>query len=230
MSISRDELATNLGRIRERIARACARSGRDPSSVRLVGASKTVAPELVHQAFAEGVTEFGENYLRELVEKRPSAPDATWHYIGALQSGTAHRVAECADVVETLASRRASERLARRASERGRTIDALIEVDFTGERTGVAPEHLGSVAGHAASLAGLRLAGLMTVPPVPTVPDDARPWFRRLRELGDELRKAHPTAVELSMGMSLDYEIAVEEGATMVRIGAALFGARPPRT
>ena len=230
MSVSREELRANLEQIRDRIAQACARVGRDPASVRLVGASKTVAPEVIRDAFDAGLEDFGENYLRELEDKRPVAPEATWHYIGALQSGTAHRVAECADVVQTLASERATERLARRAAERDRVIDALIEVDFTGGRTGVAPEHLASVARHAASQPGLRLAGLMTIPPVPTVPEDARPWFRRLRELGNDLLEAHPEAVELSMGMSLDYEIAVQEGATMVRIGAALFGARPPRT
>lgn len=198
--------------------------------MRLVGASKTVAPEVIRDAVDAGLAEFGENYLRELVQKRPVAPDATWHYIGALQSGTAHRVAEYADVVQTLASERATERLARRAAERDRVIDALIEVDFTGGRSGVAPEQLAEAARHASSQRGLRLAGLMTIPPVPRVPEDARPWFRRLRELRDGLLQAHPGAVELSMGMSLDYEIAVEEGATMVRIGAALFGARPPRT
>ena len=159
------------------------------------------------------------------------APDATWHYIGALQSGTAHRVAECADVVETLASERATERLARRAAERGRVIDALIEVDFTGGRAGVAPEHLASVARHAASQPGLRLAGLMTIPPVPTRSGGRAPLVRGACGSSETASsQAHPEAVELSMGMSLDYEIAVEEGATMVRIGAALFGARPPRT
>jgi len=176
------------------------------------------------------VTEFGENYLKELLEKRPSAPEARWHYIGALQSGSAHRVAEVADVVETLSGARATERLARRAAERGRMIEALVEVDFTGERTGVRPEELPRAVEHAAGLEGLRVAGLMTLPPLPSEPEDSRPWFARLRILAEGLRAAHPDLRELSMGMSLDYAIAVEEGATIVRVGSALFGARPPKT
>ena len=145
-------------------------------------------------------------------------------------------MAALADVVETLAGGRATERLARRAAEDGRTIDALIEVDFTHERAGIPPEHVPAAADQLARLEGIRLRGLMTVPPFdpphdPTSPDAAeaaRPWFRRLRMLRDEVRDTHPDIVDLSMGMSLDYRAAVEEGATMVRIGTALFGPRTP--
>ncbi len=126
--------------------------------------------------------------------------------------------------------RRSTGRLARRAAEAGRIVDALIEVDFTGERTGVTPDDLPAFADHVAPLEGLRLRGLMTIPPFGTTPDDARPWFRRLRELRDVIQQNHADVVDLSMGMSLDYEAAVEEGATMVRIGTALFGPREPRS
>ena len=155
---------------------------------------------------------------------------ARWHFIGTLQSHTAHRVADLADIVQTLASERAAVRLARRAASRGRRLDALIEVDFTGRRSGIAIEGLDAYADAVAELDGIRLCGLMTLPPQPERPDDARPFFRRLRSAAERLRERHPGVVELSMGMSLDYEVAVEEGATMIRIGTALFGPRRPST
>jgi pyridoxal phosphate enzyme (YggS family) len=227
---SRDALLANLGRIREKTARACERVGRDPSEVLLVGATKAVPPELVRWAYEAGVTDFGENYVQELRTKREAVSSATWHFIGTLQSHTVHHVAELADVVETLARGRSTARLARRAAERGRRIPALIEIDFTGERSGVAPEDCLAFSDEVAELEGLELVGLMTVPPLVESPQDSRPHFRRLRALRDEVAARHPDAAHLSMGMSMDYEVAVEEGATMVRIGTALFGERPPTT
>ncbi len=230
MAASRDELSRNLGEIRTGIDHACARVGRDPSEVVLVAASKTVPVELIRWARDAGVTDFGENYVKELREKRPAAPDARWHFIGTLQTNTAHHVAALADVVQTIAGGRATERLARRATEAGRRIDVLIEVDLTTERTGVPPEDAPDLADHVATIEGLRLVGLMTLPPMPEGPEDARPFFIRLRELRDRIRVRHPEVLELSMGMSLDYQVAVEEGATMVRVGTALFGPRAPLT
>ncbi|HXF72915.1 MAG TPA: YggS family pyridoxal phosphate-dependent enzyme, partial [Actinomycetota bacterium] len=224
--VSAEVLAENVARVRERIARAAERAGRDPSEVTLVGVTKEVPPEVAARAVAAGVTDLGENYVRELAAKRAAVPGARWHFIGILQSHTAHKVAELADVVETVASERAATRLARRAAARGRRLPVLIEVDLTGDRAGVAPEDLGAFADRVAGLEGVELVGLMTVPPIPGTPEDSRPYFRRLRELRDRLRARHPGAVELSMGMSLDYEVAVEEGATMVRVGTALFGPR----
>ena len=157
-------------------------------------------------------------------------PDVRWHFIGTLQTNTAHHVAALADVVETVTGGHATERLARRAAASGRTIDALIEVDLTGERTGVLPEDAAATADRIASLEGLRLVGLMTIPPIRDGAEDARPYFVRLRELRDRIRERHPEVLELSMGMSLDYQVAVEEGATMVRVGTALFGPRAPLT
>ncbi len=223
-------LEANLARVRLRIRRACEAAGRSPEEVTLVAVTKTVAPGWVRWARSAGVTDFGENYVKELVGKRPAAPDGRWHFIGTLQSHTAHKVADHADVVETLASERATRRLARRAAARGKRLPALIEVDFTGHRTGVVPEALDSFAHLVASLDGIELVGLMTLPPMPAEPEASRPYFRRLRELRDHLRERLPGVVELSMGMSLDYEVAVGEGATMVRIGTALFGERPRDT
>lgn len=225
---SRDAVLGNLATIREGMARACGRTGRDPAGVRLVAASKRVPVEAVEWAREAGVVDFGENYVQELREKRGAVADATWHFIGTLQSHTAHHVAELADVVETLTPGKAAVRLARRAAERGKRLPALIEVDFTNERTGVSPERCAAFADEVAGMDGLEIVGLMTLPPMPETPEDTRPYFRRLRELLEEVAAGHPRAVELSMGMSMDYEVAVEEGATMVRVGTALFGERTP--
>jgi pyridoxal phosphate enzyme (YggS family) len=225
---SHDEIMTNLATVRAGIERACDRAGRDPSSVTLVAAAKTQPPDPVRWVLEAGVTAIGHNYVRELREMADAVPGARWHYIGVLQTNTAHHVAALADVVETLAGDRATGRLARRAAEAGRVVDALIEVDFTGSRTGTPPEEVGAFAARVVGLEGLRLRGLMTIPPVGAAPDDARTWFRRLRALRDESRDDLSDVVDLSMGMSLDYEVAVEEGATMVRIGTALFGPRAP--
>ncbi len=135
-------------------------------------------------------------------------------------------MAALADVVETLSSEHATTRLARRAAEAGRTLEALIEVDFTGERAGVAPEETLAYTHRVVDLEGIDIVGLMTLPPLLDNAEDARPWFVKLRDLRDRVREKHPQVLELSMGMSLDYAVAVEEGATMVRIGTALFGPR----
>jgi pyridoxal phosphate enzyme (YggS family) len=222
-----DPLVERLAQIRGAIDDAAARSGRESGSVTLVAAGKTVPVERLRVAAAAGVSAFGENYVKELREKVPAITGVRWHYIGALQSSTAHHVADVADVVQTLSGEHASRRLARRAATGGRRLDVLIEVDLIGGRTGVSPEELAAFANVVASLEGLRLVGLMTLPPMPERAEDARPWFVRLRELAEGVRGTHPDVLELSMGMSLDYEVAVEEGATMVRIGTALFGERP---
>jgi pyridoxal phosphate enzyme (YggS family) len=225
---SRAMVLENLAEVRRGIDAACARVGRDPGSVRLVAAGKTVEVQALKWVHGEGVRDFGENYVQELRSKREELPEATWHFIGTLQSHTAHRVAELADIVETLVPGRALTRLSRRAVERGRTIPVLLEVDLTEGRTGVVPDELAAACEEVQEAEGLELVGLMTLPPLTETAEAARPYFVRLRELLDRVRREAPDAVELSMGMSLDYEVAVEEGATMVRIGTALFGERPP--
>ena len=229
VAASRAEITRNAAEILERIAAAAARAGRDPDDVRVVAAAKTVDVERVGWAIEAGVTAIGHNYVQELALARDSLTDPSirWHYIGALRSGSATRVADLADVVETVAGERAARRLAGRAARSGRTLDALIEVDLTGTRSGVPPDRVPPTADLIASLEGLDLRGLMTVPPITPTAEASRTWFARLRGLRDELRRTHPDVLELSMGMSLDYQVAVEEGATMVRIGTALFGPRP---
>jgi pyridoxal phosphate enzyme (YggS family) len=233
VTASRDEIRANAEEIRARISSATARMGRDPDGVRIVGAAKTVDADRTRWAIEAGIDAIGHNYVQELAAARAAIDDPAvrWHYIGALRSGTATRVADLADVVETVAGERAARRLAGRAARSGRVLDALIEVDFTETRSGVPPDRVRPTADAIASIEGIRLRGLMTVPPIEAGPEQARPWFARLRELADRVRRTHPDVLELSMGMSLDYEVAVEEGATMVRIGTALFGPRhAPRT
>lgn len=231
---SREEIEANLHAIGSRIAAAAARAGRNPDDVLLVGAAKTVPAEVVGWAVQAGLRAVGENYVRELREKRTTLDDASperrvrWHYIGTLQSGTAHLVADLADVVETVAGERAARRLAGRAARAGRLLDVFLEVDFTGERSGVAPGEVAAAAAMIADLDGLQLRGLMTIPPVTSTAEGARTWFARLREQRERLRTTFPDVLDLSMGMSLDYEVAIEEGATIVRIGTALFGPRTP--
>ena len=224
-----DAVRRNVVEVRSRIAAAATRSGREPEDVSLVAVTKTVGTEEIRWALEAGITSLGENYVQELRTKRGEIDGATWHFIGTLQSGTAHLVADHADVVQTVAGERAARRLAGRATSSGRTLDALIEVDLADGRTGVRSSDLPAFANLIASLEGLHLVGLMTMPAIAQRPEDARVPFARLRELRDEIREQHPDVLALSMGMSLDYEVAVEEGATMVRIGTALFGPRATR-
>jgi pyridoxal phosphate enzyme (YggS family) len=195
-----------------------------PEEVRLVAVIKEVGVAGIGSAWEAGVEEFGENYAADLATKRRGAPGATWHFIGRLQRGTVKKVLDSSDVIQTLEPGKAGDRLARLAEERGRSAACLVEVDFAGERVGVAPEHLEGFVDSAATRAGLQIVGLMTVPPLGA---HSRPYFDRLRTLRDGLMDRHPGVRELSMGMSGDYEEAVEEGATMVRIGTAIFGPRP---
>jgi pyridoxal phosphate enzyme (YggS family) len=224
----RDTLArleTALAEVRSRIASAAERASRDPKDVRLVAVTKHVVPEVIEAAAAAGVEEFGENYVKDLESKRDAAPGATWHFVGRLQRNKVRYVLDSADVIQTLEPGRATERLLELAGERDQHPDCLIEVDFTGGRVGVPPEELEAFA-QTVSSSGGRLRGLMTVAPPGA---DPRPWFTRLRELRDRLRERHEQAGELSMGMSADLEVAVEEGATMVRVGTGIFGPRARR-
>lgn len=218
------DVATAVAGVRRRIEEACRRAARDPAEVRLVAVTKTVDPARIREAAAAGVEDFGENYVQELAAKREAAPEARWHFLGRVQSNKARRVAETADLVQTLEPGRACRRLAAAAVEAGAVLPCLVQVDFTGQRVGVGPDEASAFVDGLADAAGLDVRGLMTVPPLG---EDPRPSFERLRELRDALREAHPGLAELSMGMSADYEEAVVEGATMVRVGSAIFGARP---
>ncbi|HEV2871557.1 MAG TPA: YggS family pyridoxal phosphate-dependent enzyme [Actinomycetota bacterium] len=210
-----------MARVRDRVAGAARRAGRRADEVRLIGITKGVAGEVVAMAAGAGLEEFGENYVQELVAKRAQAPDATWHFVGRLQRNKVHRLLGNADVVQTLEPGAAADRLARMAEER--PVECLVEVDFTGRRVGVAPDEAPAFVERMAARPGVRVRGLMTVAPPE---EDPRKAFAELRELRDRLRERFEDVRELSMGMSADLEAAVEEGATMVRVGTAIFGPR----
>jgi pyridoxal phosphate enzyme (YggS family) len=211
-----------LAAVRGRIARAADRARRDPAGILLLAVSKVFPASAIHEAYALGLREFGENYVREFEGKAPEVAHlagARFHLIGHLQSNKARKAAELFRVVQTVDS----PKLAKRLDEAARAIDVMIEVKLSGEesKSGAAPEELPEVISAVRECPNLALRGLMTMPPWPDNPEDSRPYFRRLRELGE--RHSLP---ELSMGMSLDLETAVEEGSTCVRVGTALFGER----
>lgn len=214
-------LAANIARVEERIHRACARAGRPRESVLLLAVSKVFPAEAIVAAHAAGLREFGENYVQEMEQKAPMvrALDARFHLIGHLQSNKSRRAAELFDVIQTVDSAK----LARRLAETGKALEVMIEVKLSEEQAkqGAAPEALPALIEAVRAQPSLRLTGLMTMPPWSADPEAARPYFARLRELA----AAHGLA-QLSMGMSHDLEAAIEEGATIVRVGTALFGAR----
>jgi pyridoxal phosphate enzyme (YggS family) len=220
-------------RIITTMARAAERAGRDPQTVRLVAISKQVPVERIRAAIACGQTVFGENYLQEAAAKITRLPDTLrWHYTGHLQSNKARQAAELFDVIETVDSRKLALALDRHARALNRQLSVLIQVNIGREpqKSGVLPEETAALARSIGEETGLRLAGLMTLPPYADDPEKSRPYFRGLRELAGQLAAqglfADNTRVELSMGMSDDYPVAIEEGATIVRVGTALFGAR----
>ena len=220
--------------VRERIARAAERAARPPGEVRLVAISKTHPPEAVRAAFAAGVRDFGENRVQEAEPKISATVDLResglrWHLVGHLQSNKARRAASLFEVVQSLDSLDLALRLARAGVEAGRPVRTLVQVDLAGEATkfGLAEAELLPVLEALRGKEGLRIEGLMVLPPYFEDPEQARPYFRRLRSLHDRAQAAGLLeGRELSMGMSHDYEAAVEEGATMVRVGTAIFGER----
>jgi hypothetical protein len=211
-----------LEQVEERIARALARAGRRREEITLIAVSKTFPAAAIREAYEAGLRDFGENYVQEFEAKRPELADLTgarFHLIGHLQSNKARRAAELFDSIQTVDTMK----LARRLNEHGRRLEVMIEVRLSEEETksGVEPERLGDLVAAIRQLEHLDLRGLMTMPPWFEDPERARPYFGRLRELA--ARFSLPC---LSMGMSHDFEVAIEEGATHIRVGSALFGPR----
>ena len=227
-------IAANLERIRNEIADACARSHRPPSTVALMAVSKMHPPEAILEAHAAGQRLFGENRVQEWQSKQPvvSAADIEVHLIGPLQNNKTAKAAELFHAVDTLDSFKTAERLDRAAAALNKTIPVLIEVKLSPEDTkhGLAPEDLPTLLDQLAPLNHLIVRGLMTVPPwsddTPEGAETARPYFAHLRRLRDEHQPKHSTLTELSMGMTNDFRVAIEEGSTTVRIGTAIFGKR----
>lgn len=227
------EIAANLARVRDRMEEAALRAGRRPEDVRLVAVSKTFPIEAVREAYDAGQREFGENKVQEALQKIDLQADMRigWHLIGHLQSNKARKAAGRMDWIHAIDSVELLRRVDEAATAAGRSVNVLVQVDLALEATkhGAPVEAVPDILAAARGLEGARLAGLMLLPPLVEQAEDARPWFRQLRALRDRWVKDGTPAGqlrELSMGMSHDFEVAIEEGATMVRVGSAIFGAR----
>lgn len=230
----RGEFKERLDAVRARVERAARRAGRDPGAVVLVAASKAVPVERLLEAAACGCRIFGENRVQEALAKMEALRGCSgieWHLIGPIQTNKAKNVVGRFTLLHAVDRLEVAERLDRAARERGIVQRVLLEVNVAGEQTkhGFGPDDLVGAAGRMGAFAGLAIMGLMTIPPPAAVSEDARPHFRRLRELAAQVEARGIPGVsmkELSMGMSGDFEVAIEEGATLVRIGTALFGER----
>jgi PLP dependent protein len=229
-------LGGRLNGVRDRIARAAHRAGRDQASVRLVAVSKTFSIDHIRLVADSGQPEFGENKVQEGVAKIRApqlrrSPPLRWHLIGHLQSNKVRKAVESFDVIHSIDSASLLQKVNEAAGQAGRRIDVLIQVDLASEPTkhGAVPGSVESIVRQAEDCLAVRLIGLMTLPPAVDDPEHARPYFAALRDLRDRLTAGANGATflsELSMGMSHDFEIAIEEGATMVRVGSAIFGDR----
>jgi hypothetical protein len=226
-------VAARLAGVRARIDAAARGAGRDPSSVRLVAVSKTFPIDAVREAYAAGHRDFGENRVQEALEKIAASADLAlrWHLLGHLQTNKARKAAAAFAMIQSLDNVELLRRLDAVAAETGHTPELLVQVDLAGEATkyGARPEEVPTIFEAAASCVAARVVGIMTLPPIPETPEDARPWFRRLQDLRQGwLSAGVPPGMlrEVSMGMSGDFEVAVQEGATIVRVGTAIFGSR----
>ena len=226
----------NVAEVQERIAKAARRAGRDPVDISLMGVSKTVPPDAIREVYAAGVRLFGESKVQEFAGKVGALSDlrdAQWHMIGHLQSNKAAKAAELFSAVDSVDSLRLAEKLNSAAGQLGKKFDVLIEINVGGEtaKTGVAPDsrELVEILQGASCLDNLQFRGLMTVPPFTDDPQGTRLFFRKLRELRDQIaaRRLPSLGMDvLSMGMSHDFAVAIEEGSTCVRVGTAIFGER----
>ena len=226
-------IADRLTEVRARIERAARSAGRDPSSVTLVAVSKTFPLAAVRQAYEAGQRDFGENRVQEALQKIAAASDLEirWHLLGHLQTNKARKAAPAFAMIQSVDSVELLEKLDAAAAETGHSPQLLIQVDLAGEATkfGLPPADVPRLFDAALACRAARVVGLMTLPPLPEISEDARPWFRQLRDLRDGwLASGVPAAMlrHLSMGMSGDFEVAVAEGATLVRVGTAIFGER----
>jgi PLP dependent protein len=232
-------VAENIADVRERIDRAARRAGRNPEEITLMAVSKTFGPERVREAYAAGLRVFGENRVQEFsgkIEALRELAAAEWHLIGHLQSNKASKAAEVFAAIDSVDSLKLAEKLNAAAEKLGKTVGVLIEVNVGGEqaKSGVDPtsSELDALLQSAPRLKHLRVRGLMTIPPFTDDPENARPFFRKFREFRDGIRVRNLVGITmetLSMGMSHDFEVAIEEGSTCVRVGTAIFGQRPQR-
>ncbi len=231
MARATSSIASNVKSVQERIARAAARADRKPEEIVIVAASKTFPAEAIRAAYDAGIRAFGENRVQEWESKQAELADIkpSWHLIGHLQSNKARRASRLFDWIDSVDDPALAVKLDDAAGEANEWLAVLLEVqiDPTGTKSGVAQVDLPALAEAIVQMPHLQLRGLMAIPPFCDDPRDARPYFRRLRRLRDDLEQSLQRPLpELSMGMSHDFEIAIEEGATQVRIGSAIFGER----
>jgi pyridoxal phosphate enzyme (YggS family) len=226
-------VADRLTEIRARVAEAAARAGRSPADVRLIAVSKTFPIDAVRAAYEAGQRDFGENRVQEALQKIDASADMDirWHLIGHLQSNKAKKAAERVAFIHSIDGVDLLRRVEAAAAAVSRPLQVLVQVDLAAESTkhGAAVDTLAALFQEARRCQAAQVVGLMLLPPLAENPEDARPWFRRLREQRDQLRESGVPASmlrELSMGMSHDFEVAIDEGATMVRVGTAIFGQR----
>lgn len=228
--MSSTETSARLRRVRERIASACEEAGRDPSDVTLVAVAKTFPADAVAAVVRAGCPDVGENRAQELKQKAAvlGSLEVRWHFVGPLQTNKVRHIVGTASLIHSVDRPALGAALGRRAVALGLTQDVLVEVNLAGETTkaGVAPERAAALAEELGGIEGLAVRGLMTIPPPTDRPEEAATFFRSLAELRDRIARAVPGATELSMGMSGDLEIAIAEGATIVRVGEAIFGPR----
>lgn len=232
-------VAQNIAQVRERIARTAARCGRDSSEIVLMAVSKTFPVSSIREAYQAGIRDFGENRVQEFSGKIDGVRDlaeARWHMIGHLQTNKAVKAAELFHAVDSVDSLKLAEKLNEAARKANKKLTVLIEVNVGGEaaKSGISPgsPELEDLLSSAAQLEHLEISGLMTIPPFFDDPEAARPYFRQLRQLHDQIAARNLPRIDmevLSMGMSHDFEVAIEEGSTCVRVGTAIFGERTPR-
>jgi len=229
------EISENLARVRERIETAALRCGRDLLKVRLVAVIKTVEAERVGQAISAGVKILGENYVQEAQKKiEILGHNVAWHFIGHLQTNKAKAAMHLFDLIHSVDSLNLAKELNKQAQQQGKVLPVLLQVNLSGETTkfGAREKEIFQVIEELSAMEGLLVKGLMTMPPYFEDPEASRPYYVELRKLGERLAQQKLSRIsieELSMGMSNDFEVAIEEGATLVRVGTAIFGARPPK-
>lgn len=226
-------IANNLQQIKEIIQLTAVKCGRTPSDIKLIAVSKRFSADKVQEAYLAGHELFGENYIQEVVTKKPLLPkEAKIHFIGNLQSNKAKDAAEYCDMIETVDREKLGRALQKHCARLGKTLDILVQVNIGNDpnKSGVDKNLAASLITKLNEMSHLRVCGLMTIPPLTSSEEESRFYFRELRNLSEELNKLglfpNTNTIELSMGMSGDYNIAIEEGATIVRVGTAIFGQR----
>jgi len=225
-----DSLVLSIQQVQKRIKSACNKAGRKPEEILLTAVTKTVSAERIQEGIREGLSHFGENYIQEAQKKIEYLNQGTWHFIGHLQSNKAKLALKLFSMIETLDSQNLAQELNRQALQAEKTIEVLIQVNEAEEssKSGITPELAPNLLKESLAWPALRIRGFMTIPPYDPDPEKSRPWYRSLFRHREKWQQQFPEIelTHLSMGMSHDFEVAIEEGATIIRVGTAIWGAR----